>query len=64
MDVWRWVVRGAWRRATGWRTSDVWGPKNPARGGADMRERLARYFVSREGSVPWQDAAVRRGQLR
>ena len=67
MDVEGRVVRGAWRReAASQGLADIGrlGSNNPARGATDLRERFARYFVSREGSVPWQDAVVRRGQLR
>ncbi|XP_043197200.1 protein ALP1-like [Amphibalanus amphitrite] len=61
------VMQGAWRRElAGGGLADIgrMGANNPARGAADLRERFARYFVSPEGSVPWQDAIVRRGRLQ
>ena len=39
------------------------GSNNAARQAFQMRERFADYFISPEGSVPWQDNVVNRGQL-
>lgn len=55
----------------GWRTEDVGsglknigrtGANNPSRRAMDVRDRFAAYFVSPEGTVPWQDKVVRRGR--
>lgn len=61
------LVRGSWRQeAAGDGLTNIGrlGANNPARGAVDLREQFARFFVSHEGSVPWQDAIVRRGRLQ
>ena len=60
------LTRGAWRHEGNdscFRNIGRLGSNNSTRRASELRERYAAYFVSPEGSVPWQDAVVRRGRL-
>ncbi|XP_043239193.1 protein ALP1-like [Amphibalanus amphitrite] len=60
------LTRGAWRHDDSdscFRNIGRLGANNSTRRAAELRERYATYFVSPEGSVPWQNAVVRRGRL-
>ena len=60
------LTRGAWRHEDSescFRNIGRLGSNNSTRRASELRERYAAYFVSPEGSVPWQDGVVRRGRL-
>ena len=61
------IRRGAWRAqaesAGALQCPGRLGSNNAAREVMGLRDRFADYFASPEGSVPWQDRVVRRGEL-
>ncbi|KAJ8926233.1 hypothetical protein NQ314_021421 [Rhamnusium bicolor] len=63
-EAWKDIVKGTWREVScNLRSVGRLGANNATRGAIEARNNLANYFVSNEGSVPWQWDYILKGSL-